>query len=170
LSQTLTLSAECNKADRGVITSVLPKWFGEDVLNIYTKKTKHLTAVQAGHRTILGDLQNDKNLMLNDEEDTYSAPPSVEDPVSTGKVATSTGPNCPSTPPKARTFRRIASSKDEGREKDSTPFSNNAFATLPVNNNLPASPSQGRNSKAVLKRKLGENFDSENNPINNEKK
>ncbi|KAF5309219.1 hypothetical protein D9619_012736 [Psilocybe cf. subviscida] len=158
---------QCNKADRGVITSVLPKWFAEDVLNIYTKKAKHVAAVQAGYRAILNDLQNDENLTLNEEEDSFSAPPKGDDPSNTAKVSTSVGLGCPSTPPKARAFRRTASIKDMGGEKDSTPFSNNAFTTLPVN--LPPSPSQGRNSKSI-KRKLGENFDSENNPTSKQRK
>ncbi|KAF8189702.1 hypothetical protein BJ912DRAFT_925872 [Pholiota molesta] len=131
-------------ADRGVITSVLPEYFAEDVLNIYTKKRECLSLVQAGYRALLASLDQESDLHGDEttSRDTSAAP---------------TPPNIdmgsPSTP---KTLSRKTSltnpqqlESKTGRSLGTTPFANNALMTLELPTMLfaPSSPSSGKGVK-----------------------
>ncbi|KAF9474606.1 HD-domain PDEase-like protein [Pholiota conissans] len=132
-----------SKADRGVITSVIPEYFAEDVLNIFTKKSECVSLVQAGYRELLATLekQNQQNNM--DTESTSG------DTVSEIITPPDTDISYPSTP-KTGLSRQSSLTPPQQQEGRSTPFSNNALMTLapPFSaENPPQSPSDTRVTK-----------------------
>ena len=141
-SVSLLLFVESRHATHGVITNVLPKYFAEDVLTIFTKKVEYMALVQAGYRAVLKDLGQDND--SDEDSDSHSAGEDVE----MAMTPPDTDVEPPSTP---KALLRRASSgfiAREGKPKSSkgTPFSNNVFTTMP-NLPKPSSPSQGRGVK-----------------------
>ena len=141
-SVSLLLFVESRHATHGVITNVLPKYFAEDVLTIFTKKVEYMALVQAGYRAVLKDLGQDND--SDEDSDSHSAGEDVE----MAMTPPDTDVEPPSTP--KALLRRASSSfiTREGKPKSSkgTPFSNNVFTTMP-NLPKPSSPSQGRGVK-----------------------
>jgi hypothetical protein len=146
---------ESYKAERGVYSNLMPQYFAEHVLRIYTKKTNHFGLVQAGYRVVLATMP-EKCPELDVE-----VPPIVTD------APTPPATEAPTTP---KAHSRTTSLAMLGSGSGTTPFANNTFTTVPKTF-VPGSPSQStkrvkgnkrtrndeeggpRSDKAVKKRK-----------------
>lgn len=122
------------KATRGCYSNLMPQYFAEILLRVYTKKAEFIEIVQAGYRAILKDLEDQNGLFKLIESDPDQADLSE---TSNGLSSMSPGPTppvteSPSTPKRgSKTHSRNASftmKGNEGRDPSySTPFSNNEF-------------------------------------------
>ncbi|KAF8164734.1 hypothetical protein B0H34DRAFT_686383 [Crassisporium funariophilum] len=130
---------QSDKAQSGDYSGVMPQYFAEDLLRVYTKKSQFFGLVQAGYRAILASMP-----------DQLEASPPPETLAASGVVGpTPPATEAPSTP--TQTHSRTGSftlltgggiSASAGGEVINTPFSNNSFTTVPPSF-APRSPSQG---------------------------
>ncbi|KIM40306.1 hypothetical protein M413DRAFT_446483 [Hebeloma cylindrosporum] len=129
---------ESSKAERGVYSNLMPQYFAEHVLRIYTKKTDHFGLVQAGYRAVLASLQKkypdlDVGMPVFTSDQLAPTPPATEAP----------------TTPKAHS--RTTSYTALGGGSGTTPFSNNSFTTVPQTF-VPGSPSRTTKRAKGIKR------------------
>lgn len=129
---------ESMKACRGEYSNVMPQYFAEEHLRIYTKKPEHFGLIQAGYRAILAQMQK----TLNKEEDISSVNPAAS-------VPTPPATEAPSTP------RSRNASLPKGSGPSSTPFSINSFTTVDPNF-VPLSPIQATRRASGQKRQREE--------------
>jgi len=126
---------ESYKAERGVYSNLMPQYFAENLLRIYTKKSHYFGLVQAGYRALLASLQEkypDKDVGMPTFVMDESAPTPTE---------------APSTPKAhSRTMSSTLGNAVHRSGSGTTPFANNTFTTVALTF-VPGSPSQ--NTKRV---------------------
>jgi hypothetical protein len=127
---------ESYKAERGVYSNLMPQYFAEHVLRIYTKKTNHFGLVQAGYRVVLATMQ-EKCPELD-----------VEVPAIVTDAPTPPATEAPTTP---KAHSRTTSFAMLGSGSGTTPFANNTFTTVPKTF-VPGSPSQSTKRVKGIKR------------------
>lgn len=112
-----------HNAQRGDYSGLMPQWFAEDLLRVYTKKPQFFGLVQAGYRAVLAKMEFD----LAQTSDTMAlTPPATEAPCT----------------PRAESHSRNASfTFPTAPGLSTTPFSNNSFTTVP-SSFVPGSPTR----------------------------
>lgn len=131
--------SESYKAERGVYSNLMPQYFAEHVLRIYTKKTNRFGLVQAGYRVVLATMQQ-KYPELD------IGVPAITD------APTPPATEAPSTPKThSRTTSFTLGNAMLGSGSGTTPFSNNTFTTVPTAF-VPGSPSQSTKRVKGIKR------------------
>ncbi|KAF8954102.1 hypothetical protein BDZ97DRAFT_1928819 [Flammula alnicola] len=132
-----------SRAERGDYSNLMPQYFAEDLIRVYTKKPEFFGLVQAGYRSILASMQDRTQ---HDDLDNLVVPSINLDPMAPTPPAT----EAPSTP---RLHSRNASfsftAGGGGNGSAATPFSNNSFTTVSPSF-APASPTRagrGRSNK-----------------------
>jgi len=124
------------QANRGDYSNLMPQYFSEDLLRIYTKNYKWVYLVQLGYRALLEAMPGQVNV-----DDTSAPAPAP------GALSTPPESVAPSTP-RARSLSRTTSFSNLSFSGGSgTPFATNSFTTVPPDY-APSSPSH-----AGLKRK-----------------
>jgi hypothetical protein len=133
---------ESYKAERGVYSNLMPQYFAEHVLRIYTKKTNCFGLVQAGYRVVLATMQE------KCPETDVGIPAIVADQLAPTPPAT----EAPSTPKAhSRNTSFTVGSAILGSASSSATFANNAFTTVPETY-APGSPSQSTKRAKGMKR------------------
>lgn len=129
------------KAERGVYSNLMPQYFAEHVLRIYTKKTNCFGLVQAGYRAVLATMpENYPDLDLR-------IPAIVGDQLAPTPPATE-APSTPKAHSRATSFNPGLSGSGTTAN---TVFVNNAFTTV-HSTYVPDSPSQSTKRVKGIKR------------------
>lgn len=139
--------SESMKASRGEYSNLMPQYFAEDLLRIYTKKAELFGLIQAGYRAILAKMQALEEAELGTTsvaaaatlDTTVPTPPATE---------------APSTPP-AHSRKASLTLIPGGSGAASTPFSNNSFTTVEPTF-VPPSPTRATRRVSGGKRQLEE--------------
>ncbi|KAF9474925.1 HD-domain/PDEase-like protein [Pholiota conissans] len=141
---------ESMKAERGVYSNLMPTYFGEDLLRVYTKKPEYAALVQAGYRAILAKLERDSggdapptlatagiisSVRLDEAKQSQDPVPTLTPPAHAAET--------PSTPKAQGSIRDAALLFFAGSKTvaATTPFSNNSFTTV-IPSAVPASPTR----------------------------
>jgi len=128
-----------SKAGRGDYSNLMPQYFTEDLLRVYTKKPQYFGLVQAGYRAVLASVAERSDISLS--PDPHASTDSVAETI------TPPATEAPSTPP----AHSHSSSGDLGKR---TPFSNNSFTTVSKDYGVPNSPSSSQ-PRRTRKRRQG---------------
>jgi len=120
------------KAGRGDYSNLMPQYFAEDLLRIYTKKTNYFGPVQVGYRAVL------KKLADQYPDLDVGIPATFSDPIAPTPPAT----EAPTTPKShSRNVSFTFGNAGAGSGLGTTPFSNNTFTTVSPTF-IPGSPTQ----------------------------
>ena len=134
LIQTITLLTpsriEVRQANRGDYSNLMPQYFSEDLLRVYTKNSKWIYLVQLGYRALLEAMPSQVNV-----DDTFTP--------AFAPAALSTPPEsvAPSTPRAGLHSRTTSLSSLSFGGGSGTPFATNSFTTVPPDY-APSSPSR----------------------------
>ncbi|TFK33680.1 hypothetical protein BDQ12DRAFT_637222 [Crucibulum laeve] len=143
-------------AGRGDYSNLMPQYFAEDLIRVYTKKPQYFGLVQAGYRAVLAAMENSAPFPLSppldavlegDGTTSLKTPPATEPP----------------TTPKAQSRQASFTFLSVGASSTATPFSNNSFTTVSPRY-MPTSPTQtAKRTRSVAKRAREE--DPESTPM-----
>ncbi len=139
------------KASRGEYSNLMPQYFAEVLLRIYTKKAGLFGLIQAGYRAILAKMQAlDESAELGATTAIAGAGASTVTPGTT-TVPTPPATEAPSTPPAHS--RQGSMTLIPGGSGAATPFSNNSFTTVEPTF-VPPSPTRATRRVSGGKRQL----------------
>jgi len=117
------------KATRGSYSNLMPQYFAEILLRVYTKKAELIEIVQAGYRAILRDLEDQIGHLAFESD----LPDQVDVDENSSRIGLQKrSMNLEPTPPvtQAPSTPKMSGSKIHSSVTYSTPFSNNEFMTV----------------------------------------